>query len=228
MSRLHGLLHILRTSLNRRAADTQTREELADHISRQAAKHMAAGLPPDEAWRLAAIELGGAERWREEVDEVRRGRLLADLASDVRYAVRGLVARPGFAVSAFATLAVGIGTGTTILALADGALARPLPFPNAERAMTISRRVPVPETRQVIDMVWSYPKFELFRDRQRSFTAVSLRSDETLTLLFETGAERVPGETVSAPYFDILGVRPARGRTFTPDEDRAGGELICG
>ena len=224
MSRLHGLLHILRTTFNRRAADAQTREELADHVARQAAKHMAAGLPPGEARRLAAIELGGEERWREEIDHVRRGRLLADLVSDVRYAVRGLVGRPGFTLSAFATLDVGIGTGTTILALADGALARPLPFPNAERAMTISRRIPVPESRQVIDMVWSYPKFEMFRDRQQSFTGVSLRSDETLTLLFETGAERVPGETVNAPYFDILGVRSALGRTFTPDEDRVGGD----
>jgi predicted permease len=90
--------------------------------------------------------------------------------------------------------------------------------------MTISLRMPVPETRRVIDMVWSYPKYEMFRDRQRAFSAVSLRSDETLALLFESGAERVPGETVNAGYFDILGVRPVRGRTHSPDEDRVGGD----
>jgi putative ABC transport system permease protein len=224
MSRLHGLLHILRTTFNRREADAQTREELADHIARQAAKHIASGMSPDEARRQAAIELGGAERWREETADVRRGRLLEDLSSDVRYAVRGLIARPGFALSAFATLAIGIGTATTILALADGALARPLPFPNAARAMTITLRMPIPETRQVIDMVWSYPKYELFRTRQQAFDAVSLRSDETLTLLFESGAERVPGETVNAAYFGILGVRPVLGRTHSPDEDRIGGD----
>jgi predicted permease len=90
--------------------------------------------------------------------------------------------------------------------------------------MTIALRMPIPETRSVIDMVWSYPKFEMFRDQQQAFAAVSLRSDETLTLLFESGAERVPGETVNAGYFDILGVRAVRGRTHSPDEDRVGGD----
>jgi predicted permease len=223
MSRLHGFLHILRTSLNRRAADAQTREELADHLARQAQKHIAEGMAPGDARRLAALELGGTEVWREATADARRGRVLEDLAADIRYAVRGLIARPGFAISAFATLAVGIGTGTTIMALIDSAITRPLPFPNADRAMAIPLRMPMAEAGRMRDMVWSYPKFELFRVRQKSFAAVSLRSDETLTLLFESGAERVPGETVSASYFNILGVRPAQGRVYTPDEDRVGG-----
>jgi predicted permease len=224
MSRLLGLWHILRSSLNRRAADADTQAELADHVARQAEKHVADGMPPDEARRLATLELGGAGRWREATADTRRGRLLEDILTDTRYAVRGLVARPGFALSAFATLAIGIGAGATIMSLADGALLRPLPFPNADRVMSVALRMPIPEAGRVMDMVWSYPKYEMFRDRQQVFADLALRSDETLTLLFESGAERVPGETVGAAYFDILGVRPPLGRTFTPDEDRIGGD----
>lgn len=223
MSRFLGLWHSIRTMLFRRAADAETQEELADHLARQAGKHVASGMEPGEAQRLAALELGNVGQWREATADTRRGRLAEDLMTDVRYSVRGLLARPGFTASAFATLAIGIGAGTTIFSLAEGALLRPLPFPNAGRVMSIALRMPIPEAGRVMDMVWSYPKYEMFRDRQDAFAALALRSDETLTLLFDTGAERVPGETVSATYFDILGVRPPMGRTYTPDEDRIGG-----
>jgi len=224
MSWMLGLRHRLRTALHRRAADEETRAELEDHIARQAAKHQREGMRADEARRLATLELGGEQHWREATADARRGRWLEDVGADARYAVRGLVARPGFTLSALATLAVGIGAGATIIALADGALLRPLPFPNAARVMSVTLRMPIPATGQMIDMVWSYPKYEILRDRQDVFAATALRSDETLTVLGGDGAERVPGETAGASYFDILGVRPSFGRTYTPDEDRVGGD----
>lgn len=224
MSWLMRLRHILRSSVRRRTADAETIEELTHHIEQQTAKHVAAGRPPDEARRLATLELGGTERWRQATADARRGRLPEQIASDIRYALRGLVTRPGFTIAALTTIAVGVGSGATMIAMADGALLRPLPFPNADRAMSLVLRMPIPEAGRVSDMVWSYPKYELLSRQQDVFEALAPRSDETLTLFLPSGAERVPGETVGPRYFGILGVSPELGRTFAPDEDRIGGD----
>jgi predicted permease len=222
MSMISGLRHILWTVLHRSRADEETREELAFHIARQTQKHIDAGVPPDEARRRAVLELGGLDRWREETSDTRRGRFLEDLAADSRYAIRGLLNRPGFALSAISTLAIGIGATTATFSLVDGALLRPLPFRDANHIMDISLRMPI-QPSSVVDMVWSYPKFVAFRDRQQVFSSLALHSSETLVISDGDGAERMSGELASATYFDILGVTPTRGRVYTADEDRIGG-----
>lgn len=223
MSAFLGLRHILRSVLHRTRADDETREELAYHLERQTAKHVAAGLAEPEARRLARLELGGVERWREETAATRRGMLLLDVLADARYALRGLAHRPGFALPALATLAVGIGAATAVFAVANGALLRPLPFPNGARLMSLSLRMPVSAGSRFEDMSWSYPKFVALRDGQRVFDALALYSAETVVVGGSDGAARESSETAGAAYFDVLGVHPALGRTYTADEDRVGG-----
>src|SRR4029078_5394246 len=99
MSLLDGWRHIARSFVGRRQVDDETREELSYHIERQTEKHIAAGKPPLEARRLAMIQLGGVDRWREETAGPRRGSLLFDVIADTKYALRGLAARPGFAAA---------------------------------------------------------------------------------------------------------------------------------
>ncbi len=222
MSRWSGIKHILWSLLHRRAADAETREELAFHLERQTEKHIAEGLPPAEARRRAALELGGVEQWRERTADARRGRLLEDVTRDVAHALRGLAARPAFALSALATLAVGLGAGATIFAVTFGALLRPLPFPGADRAMSVALRMPIPAANRVMDMTWSYPKYAMFRDRQRVFSTLALHDDETIVVSGPDGGERVSGEMAGSEYFGILGVGPALGRTYTAAEDRVG------
>src|ERR1051325_390162 len=106
MSRLHGWRHIARSFFGRSRADRETREELEYHLSRQTEKHMAEGMSAHEARRRAAVELGGVERGREETAVPRRGTVIIDFLGDARYAARGLVARPGFAIAALLTLAI--------------------------------------------------------------------------------------------------------------------------
>ncbi|HEU4630871.1 MAG TPA: ADOP family duplicated permease [Gemmatimonadaceae bacterium] len=222
MSRLLGLRYRLRGLLRRDALDAETAEELAFHLERQARKHVAAGLSPAAAMRRARLELGGVERWREATADLRPGRLLHDLAADVRYALRGLRARPGYTLSALATLAIGIGASTAIFGIVDGALLRPLPFRDPGRIMSVVLRMPM-QASQLVDMVWSYPKFALFRERQTVFASLALHSPETVVVAHADGAERVPAEMAGASYFEVLGVRPLLGRTYTPAEDRVGG-----
>ena len=221
MSLLDGVRHVLRSVISRNRADDETREELAFHLQRQTEKHIADGHSPTDAARLAALELGGAQRWREETAATRRGGALFDIIGDTRLAVRALVARPAFAFSAIATTAIGIGAGVAIFALADGTLLRPLPFPDPARLMSVSLRMPRGATR--VDMTWSYPKFVLFRDRQRVFSALALHSSETVVLSADDGAQRVSAEMASAELFTMLGASPLFGRTYTAAEDRIGG-----
>src|SRR5678815_1176489 len=135
MSMISGLRHILWSALHRNRANEETREELAYHLERQTKKHIDAGIEPEEAHRRAVLELGGVERWREETSDTRRGKIADDLAADSRYALRGLINRPGFALSAISTLAIGIGATTATFSLVDGALLRALPFRDANRIM---------------------------------------------------------------------------------------------
>src|SRR5689334_24522428 len=147
----------------------------------------------------------------------------AALGADLRYALRGLRARPWFALTALSTLALGIGAATAIFAVVNATLLVSLPYREPARLMTLSLRMPVQASAQYIDMSWSYPKFLFLREHQRAFSALSLFSPETIFLRGEQGAERISGEAVSMTYFDLLGVNPILGRSFTDDEDRAGG-----
>ena len=223
MPTLGGILHRLRSLLAGRAADSETLEELADHLSRQTRKHIANGMHPDTAARLARIELGGVQRWREETAEARTGLLVSGLAGDCKYAIRSLRKRPAFTAIAVLTLGLGLGASSAIFSVIDGALIRPLPFPEPDRLLAISLRMPMASTRSMIDMVWSYPKFVMFRDRQPVFSAIALHSPEMLTIDDRDGAERVSGEAVGSAYFGLIGARPAMGRGFLPSEDSIGG-----
>ena len=222
MSILLGLRHILRSLVSRRSVDAETLEELADHVERQTRKHVAAGMTPIDAERLARIELGGMQRWRDENAETRAGSLGASIAADCRFTLRTLWKRPGFTIVAVLSLALGLGAATAIFAVIDGTLLRPLPFPDADRLMAVSLRMPNRSSRTIVDMVWSYPKYVMFRDQQHAFDAVALHSVESLTTDGADGVERVSGEGVTSPYFSLLGARPARGRIFTTTEDSIG------
>jgi putative ABC transport system permease protein len=218
-----GLRFRLRTALNRQAADEETRAELADHIERQTRKHIGEGMDPETAARVAALELGGVDRWRDDTAEVRSGRFFEQVASDCRYAIRGLVARPWFAITALASLAIGLGAGTAIYTVVNAAVIAGLPYRDPSRLMALSLRMPRQSAGDLIDMTWSYPKFLFFRAHQRSYSLLSLYSPETMIASWGDGAQRLPGEAVSATYFELLGTMPEMGRVFSTDEDRVGG-----
>jgi putative ABC transport system permease protein len=146
------------------------------------------------------------------------------VAQDVRYAWRGLLARPAFTAIAVLTIAAGVGANTAIYSVVDAALLRPLPFPEPDRLMALSLRMPMPNGAPPRDMIWSYPKYEHFAGAQTAFTAHAVHSPRALTLATDDGAERVPGEVVGGRYFEVLGLPPLRGRLFDATDDVRGGE----
>ena len=161
-------------------------------------------------------------RWKA-VQSTMIANLARTAAGDVRLALRSLRFDRAFAGIAVLTLAIGIGATTAIFSVVNAALLRPLPFPDAGRLVSIYLRMPVQYGARTIDMVWSYPKYQVFRRVQRSFDDVALHLTEAVTIGSPDGAYPVVGELVSANYLPLLGVHPARGRFFIDSEDNAAG-----
>ena len=147
---------------------------------------------------------------------------MADFWQDFRYALRTLISNPGFATVVIFTLALGIGANTAIFSVINAVILRPLPFRVPDQLCLITEQLPS------IPVVGpSYENFQDFRDRAKSFSAMSATRITTLTLTGTGEPERLPAQMTSASMFPLLGVSARLGRTFAPEEDRAGGAHVA-
>src|SRR5437016_3276773 len=142
--------------------------------------------------------------------------MMDTLLQDLRYARRTLAKSPGFTGVAVLTLALGIGANTAIFSVVDHVLLRPLPYPHADRLVELWGNV---KRAKVERRGASFPDYLDWRDQSKSFTAMAAFDPGDVTITGDAEPERISGETVAPPYFDLLGVRPAMGRTFRPEED---------
>ena len=152
--------------------------------------------------------------------------VLEDVRHDVRYTLRMLRANPAFAAIAILILAIGIGATTAIFSVVNATLLRPLPFRDPDRLMSVFLRMPVQYGSGEIDMLWSYPKYQVYLDNTRTISESAIHVAEAFTIAGEDGADRVLGESVSARYFQILGVQPQRGRFFSDSDDQVAGAAL--
>jgi putative ABC transport system permease protein len=142
---------------------------------------------------------------------------MSTLWNDLRYAARLLWKTPAFTVVAVATLALGIGANTAIFSIVNAALIHPLPYPDSERLVVVTKTV---QRDSIERRPFSYPDYRDVRDRQQSFDAIAAWSSEAFTLaLPDAPARQVEGELAAAGYFEMLGATPVAGRTFTRQED---------
>ncbi|HXA51091.1 MAG TPA: ABC transporter permease, partial [Candidatus Acidoferrum sp.] len=144
--------------------------------------------------------------------------MLTRIASDLRYAVRNLRRSPMFTAVAVLSLALGIGANTAIFTLLDQLLLRLLPVQQPEQLVMIWSTGPhIGNNRGA--RAASYPMYQDFQKQAQAFSHVFCRFQTSLSLSFSGRTERVDGELVSGNYFQALGVKPALGRLFTPEED---------
>ena len=143
------------------------------------------------------------------------------LLSDFRHAVRVLRKAPLFSLTSILSLAIGIAASTAIFSLADAMVFRPrVGITEPERVVDIGRGM----RGQGFDN-FGYPLFAALRERSTFFERMSAISFQPYAMSWSTGSstELVYATLVSGTYFDVLGTRPAAGRFFLPEEDRAPG-----
>src|SRR5260370_21859163 len=120
--------------------EDQLEKELRFHLDQHTADLIAGGLPPAEARRQARLALGGPEQVSEGCRDARGTRWLEDLWQDLRYALRTLRQKPGFAAVALCTLALGSGATTVMFTLVDGVLLKPLPYRAPDRLVALQEQ----------------------------------------------------------------------------------------
>src|SRR5262245_22137473 len=137
------------------------------------------------------------------------------LWQDLRFGARMLLKKPGFTLIAVVTLALGIGANTAVFTLIESAFLRPFPIAEPERVVALSLK-----TKSGNLQAFSYPAYKDVRDRNEVLSGLIAHFFVQFNLSHNGDNQIAHGYLVTGNYFDVLGVKPALGRAFTPEEDR--------
>ncbi len=212
------------SGLFRRASrDRDREEELQAHLAMHVDDLCARGVPEAEARRQARILFGNPRTRREEIDDMQGLPFFDTFVRDLRYGVRMLRRTPGFSITAVATLALVIGANTAVFSLANALLFKPLPFPDADRLAIARPEYQSPRGRRDGEAVDGAYWKALAATEWGARSAVFTNWTTGVNLVVNGQAMFADQQRVGAGFFRILGVAPAIGREFTPEEDVPGG-----
>jgi putative ABC transport system permease protein len=197
--------------------DRDLDDKLRAYIDLAAAQKVKAGMSPADARRAALLESGGVEHVKEAVRDIRPGVFIENLVQDARHALRAVLKAPTFALTAVITLAIGIGAATAIFTMANGVLFRRLPMGNGDQLVHLRQ----PSLRTSDEGLSALEVADLRRDGS-SFSVISEYHSMTFQLYGHGEPLRVTTGVVSDGFFDMLGVKPALGRTFRKGEEAVG------
>jgi predicted permease len=232
----HNVLH--RSDMERNMSD-----ELQFHLERRAEDLMARrGLSLKEAMRIARLEFGSVEKYKEEARQSLGLRLLDELRGDLRYAFRTFGKGKGFTAAAIATLALGIGANTAVFSVVDALLLRKLPVQNPDELVVFDwlrtsesmvarhfgygRAGPAPGLG--IRTSFSALTVERFREHTATLSDVFAFSPTgTLNIVADQQTDTVSGLFVTGRYFAALGMGASVGRTLSVSDDRPQAEPVA-
>jgi putative ABC transport system permease protein len=203
-----------RNLLGKSRVESDLDEHVRSYADLLTEEKVRAGMSPDQARRAALVELGGIEHVKDEVRDVRSGALLDTTAQDLRYAVRTLVRRPGFAIVAITALALGIGATTAIFSVVNAVLLRPLPYAEPDRLVVLLH-----DSRNPVS-----PANYLDWKRQTTVFSAVGAAESWGGNVSGDAPERVHGLRVSSDILSMTGIRPLIGRVFRPEDDQPAGE----
>jgi predicted permease len=215
MPLLPKLISFWRTLIRGRRLDDDLNAELLGYLEEITARKMAKGLDPATARRQALIEVGGLERVKEQVRDIRIGRFADETVRDASYAWRTLRKAPAFAAAAVITLALGVGANTAIFSVVHALLIAPMPYTDPDRLVFVwadqtnegYRRAPL-----------SGPELTDLDTRSSLFEGFGAIWATTAALTGDDEPEQLRIGHVSADFFSLLGVRAAIGRTFVDSD----------
>jgi putative ABC transport system permease protein len=211
------------------ARESEIVDELAQHLEDRYDALRSAGVSESEARRQALEELSESELLAEEVRKLRhraspepmgvpaRGGYLSGFASDVKLALRNIRTKPAFSLMVIGMLALGVAGNAAIFSIFNGLFLRPLPFHDAERLINLDETAPK----------WnlhytgvSNPDLFIWREHNSTFDGMAFFDNSSFNLSDHGTAQRVDGAQVTYDLLNVLGLKPALGRAFRPEEDR--------
>ena len=214
-------------------------DEFRHHLAECVDALVESGMSREEAECEALRRFGDGERFRQDCmgvsEDARKGHrrtvAFGSLLQDVRFAFRTLRRRPLFTTVTLLTLGLGIGATTAMFSVVEGVLLRPLPYERPGELVQIWQTYPRWRTNQQLAQMWdrnvlSYPDFRRFWERQTSFEDVGIYGSTAVTFSGRGNPERLSAGLASHSLFALLGIRPALGRTFLPEEEGRGAPQV--
>ncbi len=212
MSLLRTLTRGLANLLRPAQAHADLSEELQQYFDQAVAEKISGGRSPEEARRATYLELGHPTLAQEQVHSFGWENTIRTVLFDLQFAARQLRVNPGFTIVAVLTLVIGIGASTAIFSTVYPVLFESLPYPNPQSLVMIW------STFQGSRSTLAYGTFRELSARNHSFAAMSFFEPWQPTVTGGAQAERFNGQFVSADFFNVLGISPAVGRDFRPDD----------
>src|SRR5260370_13711954 len=136
---------------------------------------------------------------------------------DIRFGLRVLAKNPGFTAIAILTLALGIGANTALFSVVNGVLLNPLPFPKPDELVAAYAKSPTFAENSI-----AYPNFLDWQKDNHSFASLGAYRTDDYHMVGVGEPQRVHIHMISAEFFPALGLQPLLGRSFRPEEDKAG------
>ena len=204
----------------KRTLDPQYDSELRFHLEKITEENIAAGMTPEEARRRAVLEFGGAEQIKEELRDVQRIPVLETALKNFRWALRFARKSPSFSIVVILTLALGIGANSAVFSAINAVLLRPLAYPDGDKLMSLHQynpKVKTPQTQIAPVRLEDWNRLNsTFQGIAGYYTADGSETSGALP-------EKVTQALVTPRFLQVLGVSPALGRDFAPEEERFGG-----
>ncbi|MGB6686342.1 MAG: ABC transporter permease [Terracidiphilus sp.] len=213
-------MHWFKNPFRKPGRDSALDREIAFHIEKLTQDNIARGMAPEEARRRAVVEFGGREQVKQQVREVHVSALFEALAANLKAAIRFLRKSPSFSLAVILTLALGIGANSAVFSAIDAIVLRPLPFPEGDQLVTIYQHDSKGrDANQLVAPV----RLTDWNRLNSTFRAISGYYKDDLSELSGSLPEKITEALVAPRFLEVLGVSPALGRDFTPDEERFGG-----
>jgi len=217
MKGIRGMFRRIGFAWKRRQLERELQEEVASHLEQKVRESLEQGMSGEEARRRALLEFGNPTVARENSREKWGYPWLDSVVQDLRYATRQLRKNPGFTLVAVFMLAAGIGANTAIFSVINAVLLRPLPYRDPDRLVAVGS-----DTREAGNGI-SYKHYQAWRDQSRAYEGLAVyyrNSGWSRVTLTGEDPESAQGTYASANFFEVMGLAPVLGRTFTPEEEQ--------
>jgi putative ABC transport system permease protein len=214
-------LRRLSNTLRHGPVDRDIERELAFHIGERIDQLRTEGMSLEDARLAAHRQFGNALRIREETFHMNGIGWLERLTQDVRVTFRMIGRSPGFALAAIATLALGIGATTAVFTVVNGVLIRPLPYPEPDRLVGVWHSAQFQSVTSN-NVRLSSTMYLTYREQTKTFAEFGVWRVGQASVTGRGEPEQVPALVVTYGTLPAVGVRPALGRWFSPEEDAAG------